>query len=64
MKAAPKEVSAAVSYPRLESFIDFVLRRRWLVIALSASVMLLMTAGLPRISITSDYRVMFGKGQP
>ena len=49
---------------KLDRYVDLVLRRPWLTMALAAVPMLVMTAGVPRITITNDYREMFGTDNP
>ncbi len=48
----------------LDRYIDFVLRRRWLVVLLAVLVMLAAAAGMPGITVSSSYRVLFGKDNP
>ena len=48
----------------LDHYIDFVLRRRWLVVLLATLVMLIITAGARFITVTSDYRVLFSEDNP
>ena len=45
-------------------YIDFVLRRRWLVVVLTALVMAASVAGLPGLTVSSSYRVLFGEDNP
>ena len=48
-----------------DRYTDFVLRRRWLVVALLATlVMLVITAGARFITVTNDYRVLFSEDNP
>ncbi len=49
---------------KFERYVNLVLRRPWLTMALAAVPMLVMTAGVPRITITNDYREMFGTDNP
>ena len=48
----------------LERYITTVLERRWLVIALTALIMLFMTAGARFVTVTNDYRIMFSEDNP
>ena len=48
----------------MDRYIDFVLRRRWLVVALATLVMLIITAGARFITVTNDYRVLFSEDNP
>ena len=48
----------------LESFIETVLRRRWLVLALMALVMAALTAGVSFVGVTNDYRSLFDEDNP
>lgn len=48
----------------LERYVDFVLRRRWLVVALATLLMIAATAGLPGLTVSSNYRVLFGADNP
>ncbi|MCY4440775.1 MAG: hypothetical protein OXE53_11280, partial [Deltaproteobacteria bacterium] len=48
----------------LDRFIEFTLRRRWLVLASSVAVMLLLTAGLQFINISNDWRDMLDEDNP
>lgn len=50
--------------PALDRFIEFVLRRRWAVVALAGLVMLAATAGAPFIGVTNDYRSLFDENNP
>ena len=45
----------------MERLIDFVLRRQWSVVALAVLVMFGTAAGLPGLSVSSNYRVLFGE---
>ena len=47
-----------------DRYIDFVLRRRWLVIVLAVLVMLATAAGMPGLSVSNSYRVLFGGDNP
>ena len=48
----------------LDRYIEFTLRRRWLVLASSVAVMLLLTAGLQFINISNDWRDMLDEDNP
>ena len=48
----------------MDRYIDFVLRRRWLVVALATLVMLAVTAGARFITVTNDYRVLLSEDNP
>ena len=48
----------------MDRYGDFVLRRRWPVVGLAALLMLAMTAGVPRIGVTNDHRILFDEGNP
>ena len=48
----------------LERYVDFVIRRRWLVAGAAVLVMLVTAAGLPGLTVSSSYRVLFGKDNP
>ena len=54
----------AEALPPLDRYTDFVLRRRWLVVGLAALFMLAITAGVPRIGVTNDHRILFDEGNP
>ncbi len=47
-----------------DRYIDFVIFRRWLVVMLAALVMLATAAGVPGLSVSNSYRVLFGEGNP
>ncbi len=49
---------------QLERYTDAVLRYRWLVVALATLVMLAITAGVRFITVTNDYRILFGEDNP
>ena len=49
---------------QLERYTDAVLRYRWLVVALATLVMLAITAGIRFITVTNDYRILFGEDNP
>ena len=48
----------------LDRYVDFVVRRRWLVAGLASLVMLVAAAGMPGLTVSSSYRVLFGKDNP
>ena len=48
----------------LDRYIAFVLRFRWLVLAFAALVMLAASAGLPGLTVSGSYRVLFGADNP
>ena len=49
---------------QLERYTDAVLRYRWLVVVLATLVMLAITAGVRFITVTNDYRILFGEDNP
>ena len=49
---------------RLERYTDAILRYRWLVVALATLIMLAITAGVRFITVTNDYRILFGEDNP
>ena len=48
----------------LDRYISFVLRYRWLVVVLALSVMLATSWGGRFLTVTSDYRTLFGEDNP
>ena len=48
----------------LDRYIEIILRRRWVVIALATLVMLAVTGGVRFIGVTNDYRSLFDEGNP
>ena len=48
----------------LDRYIDFILRRRWLIIGIATVVMVAAVAGLPGITVSNSYRVLFGEDNP
>ncbi len=48
----------------LDRYIDFILRRKWLVAGLATLVLVVAAAGAPGTTISSSYRVLFGKDNP
>ena len=53
-----------VTLLQLERYTTDILRYRWLVVALATLVMLALTAGARFITVTNDYRIMFGEDNP
>ena len=53
-----------MSATMLDRYAAWVVQRRWLVLALSALVMLAATAGVPGIGVTNDHRVLFDEHDP
>ena len=49
---------------QLERYTDAILRYRWLVVALATLIMLALTAGARFITVTNDYRILFGEDNP
>ena len=48
----------------LDRYIDVILRRRWLVLALATLIMLVTGAGLRFITTAYDYRILFSEDNP
>ena len=48
----------------MDRYGNFVLRHRWPVVGLAALLMLALTAGVPRIGVTNDHRILFDEGNP
>ena len=48
----------------LERYPTFILRHRWLILALSVLAMLALAAGAPGLTVSGSYRVLFGKDNP
>ena len=48
----------------IDRYSDFILRYRWPVLALVAVVTLALAAGLPGLTVSGSYRVLFGKDNP
>lgn len=48
----------------LDRYVDFVLRRRWLVVGAALLVMLVTVGGIPTVTYSGSYRVLFGKDNP
>ena len=49
---------------QLDRYTAAILRYRWLVVALATLVMLALTAGVRFITVTNDYRILFGEDNP
>ena len=49
---------------RLERGFDAILRRPWVTVALAVAFMVSMTGGVRFITVTNDYRMMFGEDNP
>lgn len=47
-----------------ERYPDFILRNRWLVLALCVAAMLALAAGMPGLTVSAHYRVLFGEDNP
>ena len=50
--------------PPLERYTATILRRRWLTVLLASLAMLAMAAGARFITVTNDYRILFGEDNP
>ena len=48
----------------LDHYRDFILRYRWLVVAAATALALVLVAGAPQLTVSSSYRVLFGKDNP
>ena len=48
----------------MDRHISFILGNRWLVVALSSLVMLFAAGGARHLTVTSDYRTLFGEENP
>ena len=48
----------------LDRYIEIILRRRWVVIALATLIMLAVTGGVRFVGVTNDYRSLFDEGNP
>ncbi len=57
-------MSEAMNSSQLERFIAAVLRYRWPIVALTTVLMLAANAGVPSITVTNDYRILFGDDNP
>ena len=53
-----------INRAQLDRYIDVVLRRRWLVVAIVGLVMLAVSAGAAFIRVSNDYRIMFREDDP
>ena len=49
---------------RLDRYTSTLLRHRWWVVGLATLVMLAMTAGAPRLTVSNDYRILFSDDNP
>ncbi len=57
-------MSETMTYSRLDRYVTTVLRYRWTVVALTTVLMLAATAGVPSITVTNDYRILFSDDDP
>ena len=48
----------------LDRYVDGVVRHRWPVVGLATVFMLALTAGVPYITVTNDYRILFSEDNP
>lgn len=48
----------------MDRYLDFVLCRQWLVIVLAVLTLLATAAGMPGLSVSSSYDVLFGENNP
>ena len=48
----------------MDRYLDFVLRRRWLILGAAALVVLAAAVGIPGVTYSNSYRVLFGKDNP
>ena len=53
-----------INRAQLDRYIDVVLRRRWLIVAIVGLVMLAVSAGAAFIRVSNDYRIMFREDDP
>ena len=53
-----------MTFLQMDRYIDVILHRRWLVIALASLLMALMTAGAQFITVSDDHRILLGKDNP
>ena len=53
-----------MTHALLDRYIAFVLRFRWLVLAIAALFMIAASAGLPGLTVSGSYRVLFGADNP
>ena len=49
---------------KVDRVFDLILRRPWVTVALAAAAMVAMTAGVRYITVTNDYRILFGENNP
>ena len=54
----------ATNTSKMDRYVGLILQRPWLTIVLTTVVMVLMTGGVPRLTVTNDYRMMFGADNP
>ena len=48
----------------MDRYLDFVLRRRWLILGAASLVVLAAAVGIPGVTYSNSYRVLFGKDNP
>ena len=49
---------------QLDRVFDLILRRPWRTVAVATALMVAMTAGARYITVTNDYRILFGENNP
>ncbi len=49
---------------QLDRAFDLILRRPWVTVALASVLMIALTAGVRYITVTNDYRILFGEHNP
>ena len=54
----------AMTPAQLDRVFSLILRRPWVTVAVAALVMGAMTAGVRYITVTNDYRILFGENNP
>ena len=54
----------AMTAAQLDRFFGLILRRPWAAVAVAAVVMAAMTTGVRHITVTNDYRILFGENNP
>jgi len=54
----------ALSQPRIQKFSGIILRYRWLVLAVTLGLVVLLAAGGQYLTISNDSRIFFGKDNP
>ena len=62
--ADPDHAAEAITLMLLDRYINAVLRHRWPVIVLAASIMIITGVGALFIGVTNDYRIMFSEENP